>query len=324
MASSFTASDILKGALQKAGEKADGTSPYQELAIKCLNNAHIDILSGGSTFTGGDVGDPWPWARARTPKSIQLLPPYSDGAVALTNGSATATLTPAPAVGQGSLKDWYFKPGSSPDFYRIAAHTAGSATVTLESAFSAPTIAADTFNFYKTIYDLGTDVLRLCAPIRIYRATGFDEAEDGKIYGVDVDTLDEKWPIYRLHSGVPDRYAEMYQSETEYLIRMNKFVIEEMKVDLDYIPVPADLTDSSSSIPLIPKQKRIVLEYATAYFLCQEKQHQDMQNYFTLTEKTLRAMRDEGARQITQTNKQRGMLVARQDQLPRNRFRGGY
>lgn len=324
MASSFTSADILKGALQKAGEKSDGTSNYQELAIKFMNNAYIDILSGGSTFTGGDVGDPWPWAKSRNPKSVTIVAPFNAGSVSLVNGSTTITFSPAPDVSIGSLKDWHFKSDSTYDYYRITAHTAGAATATIETGFADVTIGASTFNCYKLIYDIGNDVLRLCSPFRIYRSNSFDDDTDGKIYGVDADTLDEKWPISRLVSGVMDRYAEIYQSETEYLIRINKFSLFEMKVDMDYIPVPAELFDSSSSIPLIPKQKRIILEYATAYFLCQEKQHSDTQTFFNMTQNAIKAMQNESARQITQTNKQRGQLVPREDKLGRNRYRGIY
>lgn len=324
MASSYTAADILKGALQKAGEKTDGTSIYQELALKFLNNVHIDILSGGSTFTGGDVGDPWAWARARQPKSVIMVPPFSTGSVAVVNGSATITFSPAPSASLGSFKDWHFKSDSTYDYYRIITHTAGSATATIESIFADTSNAASTFNCYKLIYDLGTDILRVCAPFRIYRSNTFDDDTDGKIYGVDIDTMDEKWPISRLVSGVPDRFADVYRSETEYLIRFNKWSLFETKVDMDYIPVPDDLIDSSSSIPLLPKQKRVLLEYGTAYFLCQEKQHQDSQMYFNMTANGIKAMQNEGARQITQSNRQRGQLVPREDKLGRNRYRGVY
>lgn len=323
MASSFTSADILKGALQKSGEKTDGTSVYQELAIKFMNNAHLDILSGGSTFTGGDVGDPWPWAVNRAPKSITLMPPFNLGNATVTNGSNVLTFSIAPNVSLGSLKDWHFKSDSSCDYYRIATHTAGATSATLETTFADST-ATTTFNCYKLIYSIGTDILRLCAPIRIYRTTAYSDDSDGKIYGVDKDTLDDKWPLSRLCSGVPDRFAEIYQSETEYLIRINKFVLSAMKVDMDFIAVPADLFDSSTSIPLIPKQKRVILEYATAYFLCQEKQLQDAQTFFSMAGTGIKAMQNESARQITQTNRQRGQLVAREDQLGRNRYRGIY
>jgi hypothetical protein len=323
MASSYSAADILKGALQKAGEKTDGTSVYQELALKFLNNAYIDILSGGSHFSGGDIGDPWAWARSRYPISVIMQPPFWSS-VNTTQGSETITFVTPPASSIGSLKDWLFKSEGTYDYYKITAHNAGDATATIEAPFAVYSENGQSCACYHMIYSLPTNILRLCAPFRIYQSNSFDDDTDGKIYAIDIDTMDEKWPIIRLVSGTPDRYADVYRSETEYLIRFNKWTHIPIKIDMDYIPVPTDLIDSQNSIPIIPKQKRVVLEYATAYYLCQEKQLQDTDKFFELTRKMIVAMQNEGARQITQANRQRGTLVPREDKLGRNRYRGVY
>lgn len=320
MANSYTGADILKGTLQKAGELADGSSSYIELGLKFINNIYYDLLSASSMFDV-DIGDPFPWARSSTPLSILLKAPYETGTVSLTNGSTSGTFSSAPSAALGSFVNRFIKMDQDPEFYRIVSHTAGATAFTLDLAFVGETGAALTFKAHKLIYDLGSNILRLCEPMRVYQDQGFDADEDLLVTGIEANTLRADWPLARLTQAVPSRFATIYQSDTEYLVQFNSSVSADTKLDCDYVPIPTDIINSESSIPVIPRERRKILEFGGAHLLCVEKGMGEKATYYLGAAKAeLNALMRSKNKTMRNVSRSRGRLIARADEI--NRFRG--
>lgn len=320
MASSENGFDLLRGALRRAGEVVDGSSKYHESALRYMNNVYRDILSGSSIFDI-DVGDPWPWARSSTPGSITLLPPYETGSVTLTAGLTSGTFSSAPASSLGSFVDRFLKVSGHSEYYRIVSHTAGSASFTIDLAYLGTSGSGQTFKAHKLIYDLGASILRLVEPLRVYNLSDFREDEP-LIYGIDANTFRREYPLARLESGVPERFATIYQDDTSYKIQICRTMVSgtSIKADYDYVPVHADIIESISSIPVIPRDKRVVLEYATAHHILMDKEDSKADYYFKQTQSALRSMLESSNRVTTHTSKRRGQIVPRLDQIRKTRL----
>lgn len=131
MAQFRTTADILDEILQKAGEPTNGNSPYETLARTYANKVHHAIIGGGSVFNL-EVDEPWVWARARHPITVELQPPYESGAVSCTVNDTNITFTIAPSV---SLEGWHFQVSGTATVYKIVQHTAGEAAAVIDSSF---------------------------------------------------------------------------------------------------------------------------------------------------------------------------------------------
>lgn len=131
MAQFRTTADILDEILQKAGEPTNGNSPYETLAKTYANRVHHKIIGGGNLFNI-NVDDPWTWARARHPITLELQPPYETGAASCTVNDTNITFTIAPA---SSLEGWHFQVKGLATVYKIVQHTAGEAAAVIDSSF---------------------------------------------------------------------------------------------------------------------------------------------------------------------------------------------
>lgn len=318
MAQAKSTKDLVKAALQHAGELTDGTSEFHDLALTYINRLYKDILSGSNTIDI-DIGERWSWARERTPKSLILEPAYTAGSVSITNGLSTATLSTPPAF---SLKDRYLKitERNDPTYYKIIAHTAASPTLTLDSIVVEETGAALAYRAIPLIYNLGTDVLRLVEPMRVYDVlsdTFFmeDESVEGKIYSMDINTFRKDYPLKSLKDGIPSRFAILHQNETEFLVQFNAYPSKQVKIDFDWIKIPVPLLDADDNLPLVPWQFREVLAFGGAYYLLQDKTDDKANLYLQLAQAQLKAMKKAEVREASMTDKNFGRPLPRQEDL---------
>lgn len=142
----------------------------QELAAQCgmdetisseatllkrwLNNAQQIILRSFE----------WPFLRAPTPLVVQTVTDYTTGTVATVAGSTSITFS---ATITNSKTGQYIQFVDSKDWYRITAHTAGTATATIEiEAINTDSVA--TYTIRKLYYSTNSSVDRI---IQIYQDT---------------------------------------------------------------------------------------------------------------------------------------------------------
>ena len=300
MASGASTSDIVKGALQRAGEVTNGNSTYHQLVLKYINQVYLSILSGSNEFDI-DAGIAWSWAKAEDAKSIILEIVQDTGTVSLTNGSTSGTFSSAPTL---SMVDRYLKINDRPEFFKILAHTAAATAFTIDVNYSDDTGSALDFKAIPIIYDLGSNVLRLVEPAREYRTQAQGgSGDDGKIRGMDITAMRTSFPL-------------------KHIVQFNSYPDKQTKVDFDFIPYPTDLFDSLDSIPVIPRDHREVLELGASYYILDDKGDKDgAQNKFALTQRKIKAMVEDDTKQRDKIGDGFGELTPRQDQVHRFRRR---
>jgi len=316
-----TGADLIADALRKSGELQDGTSDYTNDALAYLNNHYQKFVSGGNDFDV-DMGDPWPWAKAKYPGTVVFTRPYHEGYVTVTFNSNQGVFSVPPAISQ---QNNILSVDGEFEYYRIIQHTAGSPNFTLDSTFnnysqsSQPHTPQQTsaFKSIKLYYDLipqnGDLISRLFGPLKVYRAQTSDADYEGKIVGLDIRSFERKYPWLRLVSGTPTEFCPIMIADGVYTIQINKFVWEQTKADFDYIPIPPDLTNSSTSVPIIPLAYRECLSLATAYSILKDKEDSKAEHFMALTKASLMAMTSASRREFMQISKNRGRLLARGD-----------
>lgn len=238
MANFTTVFDLSQSALNRSGELQNGLSPYQQDAVKYLNQIQLSVLAGSNEFDI-DLGEPWSWAKATYPGVIQLDVPYETGTVSLTFGSTSGVFSSAPSV---SMAGRYLKVSDRPEYFRIATHVAASANFTLDAAYTDSTGGTLGFKAIKLEYELPDNILRLVGPMRVYRGQDWDGDVEGSIYGIDVVSFNKRYPMNLLDEGIPTFFTEIQESNSgKKRIRINRYTDVVTRVEFDYIPFPVDL-----------------------------------------------------------------------------------
>lgn len=99
----------------------------------------------------------WPFLRASNPLVIQTVADYTTGTVATVAGSTSITFSSTIAT---SVAGYFIQTVNSLDWYRITAHTAGSASATIEIA-AIYTNSVATFTVRKFFYSTSSTVDRI-------------------------------------------------------------------------------------------------------------------------------------------------------------------
>lgn len=319
MANYRTSADIVDAVLKRCGELTDGTSAYEADALGYVNSVYRAILSGGNEFNI-DCGEPWIWAQASQPQLLQLKAAYTTGTITLTHNSATGAFSSAPS---SSLAGYWLKAASVPDWYQILTHTAATTSFTLDQAFIGSTVS-DTYRAIKTDYALSTAVCRLCAPMVVYRdnLTMSGNPERGQIYEIDANSMIRKYPRMLLQEQVPDKYAVIGQSNVDILtVRFNGYPLEDCRAEIPYIAVAADLTDDSSSIPLIPLGFREVLLHGASYYIMLDKSDNRADVEMQLAKAKIQALIQHNRKSLSLAGNSFGRVVARS--VVRRNWAGG-
>lgn len=319
MANSSSTQDLIKGVLQKCGEVLDGNSAFHELALKYINQAYHEIISGANEFIG-PTGHSWRWARSRG--IFQIVPFFSTGTVSLSSGTKNGVFSDIP---NDSAAGYILKIDNEPTYYEIATNTASTAAFTLRSNYLGETSSQKSYKAIPLRYDLvaasglSRGILRLLNPLKIYENRDLEFLESGsdqgRIYGLDWDSFVEAWPLRDLQNGTPSRFATDTRSDTTWVIQFNKYPTNTMQVDFDYVGLQDDLVDSSDDIPLLPREYRNSLECAAAHYLLVDKEEKEKAGYyFNLAKVKLQALHDADFQVDNETGRSFGKLIPRMDE----------
>ena len=318
MANLTTTDEILDYALYHAGEPTNGTSDYEAQVLIEANRAYRAIWMGGSEFAE-DVNEKWWWLRKTDnngyslPGTLTLDPVIDTLTATVTNNNQSVTMSAAPSpTVSANVESWFFKVDDHADVFRVTEQS--GATLTLDSVYTGPSGAGKACKLFKLDYDLASDVLRVIAPMRVYRE------REVAVQGMDLEALERRWPLNDLYLGTPTAFAVL----TSQRVRFNKFTgtssTDLTRVDYDYHELPADLTDSSESTPVIPKEYRYILADAALYFLLLNKDDDRDTKVLARVQAGLRAMMKENRASVHRTGDLYGKIQPRQDKL--DRFRG--
>lgn len=321
MANFATTADILEVALRQAGEVYREATPLYSKALEYLNYSYRLVLAGPSEFDL-DFNEPFSWAREETPAILTLKGAYEVGTVALSNGSSTATLSAIPADSL-SLKDYHLKVDGRPEYYRVMAHTAGTDELTLDAPFIGVDSPTAKYKAVKLIYDLGSNILRLCEGFRVYRNNSGDQ--DFTVNYLPLNQFRRDWPISKLQQRVPVTFTVLTENDDEFLVQFSSFVDEDTRVEIDYVKKPAPLTVDPVTSPIIPLKDRMVLAYLVAAQILFNEKKQDAAGsvQWNFAKNKLRSMIEGDAKRSSLGNKYYGRLIPRRDQVNRlGRYRG--
>lgn len=319
MANGADTQSLLKRALEDCGELGNGRSSYHEYAIEVINEVYLGTLAGSNIF-GLEAGDAWSWARNAIPRSFTLQPNYNTGTVSLTNGSTSGTFGTAPSSSMGSFKGRTLVINDRPSAYVITAHVAGATAFTIDQSYVEATGATLSFNCLPLRYNLGSKILRLAEPMRFYgdfSSDSLDEDDRGLIHCIDLNELRRKWPLHRVTQSMPNRFATQRRNDSEWWIEVNGYPDTATKVDFDCVDIPAEgLIDTETSIPLIPREHNPVLHFGTSHFIAIKKKEPEMAKYFyDMAQTAWKAMEKSERRNVNVGGKNKGRMLARQEQL---------
>lgn len=247
-----TAKDIKFDALTLAGELTSGVSDYDAFAVTELNAHYNNLLSGAPIFEI-PAGAPYDWAISRDPGIFILQPAFTTGTLTLTASSTSGTFSDAPSVALGSFVGRFVKT-SRPEYYRITAHTAGSTSITLDSAWLGTT-GAYTHQTVKLDYELTTNILRLVERISIF----WDPAlgiRNNKLEGMDFRSFTEAYPFPWLKEEPPTAFGIMKREDGLITLRFNGWPSATTRCEYNYVPYPERLivkiaTDADSGADTI-------------------------------------------------------------------------
>lgn len=301
-----TTRDLKKFVLKLSGELTDGTSEYDDEAVRLLDRAHKALLSGGAEL-GIDVGQPWAWAVNKYP-SVLMLTPYIQTFIAqVTWNSNQIVFSTPPAINVNSdsdqdqnptplpvsVQDWYFQLDNFPECYRIQSHNIGDVNAVIDSVYANENSSGGSCILFKIDYDLDENILRLVAPFKTYRNDFYYHTPAPCVDMIDDSEFGRTYPLWDMLQGTPDKFSQIYKSNNTMRprVRFNRIPDQMLRLEYNYIPVPAFLQDNDESIPIVPMDHRITLGYYAAYFLCMVKNDNRAAEYRELAKSGIIAMK---------------------------------
>ena len=292
--------ELKEDVLFRASEPLSG-SKFDAQVISYLNRVYRTLATGASEFLPEYVEDWW-WLRGEA--ALNLDPVYSAGVIDVTEGSVDLVITPAPPdsmVGRRLIIP------NAPDIPIVVGHSGGSVNAVLDQPWTGDTAVGVEYRLLKTVYTLSTAVQVLISPMIGHRQTE-------RINGLSPERMDELWPLAKLKPGFPQAFA----LENENQVRFSHGGSDEgrfIRVEYRYRPMIQDLTDSPSSVPLVPSQWRHLLaDFALTYLLIDK--NDDRSNAVALAGRTgLGAMLKENRRRLAKMDSLAGKIVTRPDKL---------
>ncbi len=305
MANYQYAADILDDVLFRAGEATDGTSEFHTAALRYINRAYQAVWQGGSELDPS-IREDWLWLRSTA--TLTLNPKITTGTVSVTNNSTAVTFSSAPS---SSVADYFFQVTNQPDVFRISTHTAASTSATLDSVYTSDTASAASYTLFPLVYDLPADFWQFAEPLWIRsKGVGFPW-HPGHLDVIEPRRLKEYWPIDRMVMGIPT-VASLVASRK---VQFNKYPEKLCRVEVEYLAVPVDLTDSTSQEPVVPATYRRVIADAALFFLLMDKNDNRADGAGLIARNGLQGMARENRGKRAAMSDLAGTITARLDRV---------
>lgn len=210
--------------------------------------------------------------------------------------------------------------------FTIASDRGGGAVFVLvgtgdQSLFSAhKTLGFDDENSTNAASVTSTYILggisRLVEPFKMAKGTTLD----GSVYGVDAETFQRDFPYPLIDEGNPTMFCVIREDDDgTFTVRFNKFPDAKTRVEVEHVPVPRDLKDSSASIPLVPRKHNDVLEDAATFYLLLNKNDDRAQFHMNMLQAKLTAMISQHRGALLRAGRNFGKIIARPDLMKQSR-----
>lgn len=157
-------------------------------------------------------------------------------------------------------------------------------------------------------YILG-GISRLIEPFRMQKGGQND------VFGISPGALALNYPLAEVSEGLPDRFSVIEENpDGSMKVRFNRYPKDKTRVEVDFVPIPRDLKDNSSSIPLVPRKHIDVLEDAATFYIMLLKNDDRAQVYGQLAQGKLLSMISQHRGTLQKMGKHFGEIVPRREQ----------
>ena len=162
-------------------------------------------------------------------------------------------------------------------------------------------------------YALG-GIARLVEPFRVVDGSG------ELIFGVDSETFAREFPLSLTEEGRPTHFSVVREdADGRFVVRFNSYPASELKVEVEHVPVPRDLKDSASSIPIVPRKHVDALQDAAIFFIMMDKSDDRAQTYANLLQGKLKSMISQHRGSLVKSGRNFGAVIPRRDNMPRRK-----
>jgi hypothetical protein len=297
MANYATVDDLRADALFRAGEPQSSTSPFWVQSLIYMNRIMRDLMLGGQIAVGRDlatsagiydhlVSQPiidWWWARARG--VLMTAVGRDTDTVTLTQASTSGTLG---ATVASSLAGYRLMANQLPTIPLIAAHTGGTAAITLDAEWPEVSVAGGTCKLWKDTYTLATDFLRFAAPPYIHNTWA-----QGISIGC-IENRDTEWPLSMIPQGPP---TQAYLRGPNTIV-LNAWDTRAYRFEYEYLAMPADLV-AGAGVTLLPAHYRPILSIGTSMLIADNKGDDRAQTFASEYREMLGRMAQEHRKMIS-------------------------
>jgi hypothetical protein len=165
-------------------------------------------------------------------------------------------------------------------------------------------------------------IARLIEPFKLF--TG--EVGNPMIYSTDPIKMQQDYPVSLTRERTPDRFVRLTEdNDGTVWVRFNCYPRYKTKIQMDWIPQPIDLQDNTVSTVLLPRGDVDTLIHGACAFIAFDKSDNKFQNFMSLTEAGLEAMKKKNHGALFRTGENFGQIVPRTDYYnPRQRLNYGY
>lgn len=255
----ITGLDLLHATQLDAGEAASITGRYGTDTKRYVRKAYWRLLSWAR----------WPWALSTTPGIITTIAKQDVSVSSISSATpAIVTLSATIATSQAGRK-FYVEGNQS--VYRIAAHTAGTAALTLDAKY-VETETAGSAVIFQDEYQMGANVLKIWDPLSV-RGTRYDTVKL-----LDKPRFEALYGrgSWSLGFGVLEAACEVapdaYEAANDGIMRKLRFAPwseDALNIEFDYTTFhDLDFTGTGDGdTPRIPREHRSVIVDLAVYEL---------------------------------------------------------
>lgn len=279
----ITGLDIAYASLTDCGETASLTGDYGIDVQRFIRETYWSLLSA----------ERWPWALSPTPGIITTVA-KRDVTVSSISGASPAVVTLSAAIATSQAGRKFYLEGNQ-SVYRIAAHTAATAVLTLDAAY-VETETSGAAVIFQDEYNYPSTVLKVWDPLHV-RGQRYNP-----IAVIDKPLFEARYgrgswslgfgPIESACEVQPDAYSAGANGVTRRL-RLAPWSEDALNLEFDYSVFHSlDFTGTGDGdTPRVPREYRIALLYGANFRLLEVKDDQRRAGTFgALYAGTLQAM----------------------------------
>ena len=241
-----TGQDLLLYALKNGGQAESTSDTYATDVKQAILTAYWTIMSM----------EEWPWAKATQPKVVTTLKKVSGTVSSISTADPAVVTVSANITDSMALRKFYMD--SNQSYYRIASHSAGTASLTLDAAY-VDTPSTGIFTIYQDEYALATDVIVPWSPMRLRGQF------EGNIDLMDQAEFEARYSVNTSQVGLTDSATIMRYSldgaDQSPLIRVAPWTEDRINIEYDYTQRHVLTFDNvaSTDTPRVPRELRWVI-----------------------------------------------------------------